>query len=62
MVSEIVTYLKRQYPAAQGAEIANYLVALYCPVVNQDAAFSDAEKADRLFAFSSRVMQTLANQ
>ena len=62
VVSEIVTQVKRQYPAAQDAEIVNYLVTLYCPVVNQDAALSDAEKADRLSAFSSRVMQTLASR
>jgi len=62
VVSEIVTQVKRQYPTAQDAEIVNYLVTLYCPVVNQDAALSDAEKADRLSAFSSRVMQTLASR
>ena len=62
VVSEIVTQVKRRYPAAQDAEIVNYLVTLYCPVVNQDAALSDAEKADRLSAFSSHVMQALANQ
>jgi len=46
------------YPAAQDAEIVN----LYCPVVNEDAALSDAEKVDRLSAFSPHVMQALANQ
>jgi hypothetical protein len=62
VVSEMITQVKRQYPAAQDAEIANYLITLYCPVVNQDAALSDAEKADRLSAFSARVMQALANR
>ena len=50
------------YPAAQDAEIVNYLVTLYCPVVNEDAALSDGEKVDRLSAFSPHVMQALADQ
>ena len=62
VVPQIIAGLKRKYPAAQDAEIANYLVTLYCPVVNRDASLSDAEKADRLSAFSSQIMQTLAGQ
>ena len=61
-VPEIVTQLRRRYPTAQDAEIADYLVTLYCPVVNRDAALSDAEKANRLSAFSSQIVQTLAGQ
>jgi hypothetical protein len=62
VVSEIVTSVKRKYPAAQDAEIANYLVTLYCPVVDQNATLSDSEKASRLSAFSSRIMQTLGSR
>lgn len=62
VVPEIVTRLKRKYPAAQDAEITNYLVTLYCPVVDKDAALSDSEKAARLGAFSSQIMQTLASR
>ena len=61
VVPQIIAQLKRKYPVAQDAEIANYLVTLYCPVVNRDASLSDAEKADRLSAFSSQIMQTLAS-
>jgi hypothetical protein len=62
VVPEIVAQLKRKYPTAQDAEITNYLVTLYCPVVNGDAALSDPEKIARLSAFSSQVMQTLAGR
>ena len=60
LVPEIVAQLKAKYPAAQDAEIANYLVTAYCPVVNRDASLSDGEKADRLSALASAVMQSLA--
>ena len=60
VVPEIIAGLRRKYPAAQDAEITNYLVTVYCPVVNQNAALNDAEKAGRLAAFSSQVMQSLA--
>jgi hypothetical protein len=62
VASEIVTQLRRRYPTARDAEIANYLVTLYCPVVNRDAALSDAEKAGRLSEFSTQIMQMLASR
>lgn len=58
---EIIFRLRRRYPAAQDAEITNYLVAAYCPVVNRDAALDEAGKAARLGAFSSEVMRMLAS-
>lgn len=62
VVPEIIAQLRQRYPTAQDAEIANYLVTVYCPVLDKDAALSDAEKADRLSAFSSQIMQSLANR
>jgi hypothetical protein len=62
VVPEIVAGLRRRYPGAQDAEIANYLVTLYCPVVNRDAALSDSEKSGRLGAFASQVMLMLARR
>jgi hypothetical protein len=62
VVPEIVSQLRRKYPWAHDAEIANYLVTLYCPVIARDASLSDSEKADRLGAFSSQVMQMLATR
>jgi hypothetical protein len=59
VVPEIIFQLKRKYPTTQDAEIADYLVTLYCPVVNQDAALSDSGRADRLASFASHVMQAL---
>jgi hypothetical protein len=62
VVPEIIAQLKHRYPAAQDAEITDHLVSLYCPVVNRDGGLSDAEKADRLAAFSEQVMQSLAGR
>jgi len=62
VVPEIIAQLKRKYPAAQDAGITNYLVTLYCPVVDKNASLSDAEKSARLGAFSSQVMQSLASR
>ena len=62
VVPEIIAQLKRKYPAVQDAEITNYLVTLYCPVVDKNASLSDAEKSARLGAFSSQVMQSLASR
>jgi len=62
VVPEIIAQLKRKYPAAQDAEITNYLVTLYCPMVDKDAALSDTEKSAQLGAFSSQVMQSLASR
>lgn len=62
VVTEIIAQLRRKYPTAQDAEITNYLVTIYCPVVNQNASLSDQDKADRLSVFSSQIMQTLAGR
>jgi hypothetical protein len=62
VVPEIIAELKRKYPTAHDAEIANYLVTLYCPIVDRDAALSDVEKSARLGAFSSQIMESLASR
>ncbi len=59
-VSEIVGRLKRDNPGVRDAEVTNYLVTLYCPVVDRNHSLSEEEKRARLLAFSSRVMQELA--
>lgn len=57
-VPEIVRDLRQRFPAAGSAEIVNYLVTAYCPVVNQATGLGDAEKQARLAAFSSTVFST----
>lgn len=56
-VPEIVSQLRQAHPRASAAEIANVLVAVYCPVVNGNASLGEAQKRARLTAFSSRLMQ-----
>ncbi|WP_431285525.1 hypothetical protein ACQW02_12250 [Humitalea sp. 24SJ18S-53] len=55
-VPDIVRDLRQRYPAAGSADIVNYLVTAYCPVVNQLTGLGEAEKQARLAAFSSTVM------
>lgn len=54
-VPDIVRDLRQRYPAAGSAEIVNFLVTAYCPVVNLASGLGDAEKQARLMAFSSSV-------
>lgn len=58
-VPKLVGSVKRKYPNASNAEVTNYLVTLYCPALEQNAALSEGEKRARLEAFSSRIMREL---
>lgn len=55
-VPELVADLRSRHPTASGAAIANYLVTAYCPVVNRLAGLGEAEKRQRLSAFSSTAL------
>lgn len=43
--------LRARYPGVEDAEIVNYLVTAYCPVVN-DMKVSDADKQARMSRFT----------
>ena len=45
--------LRARYPGVENAEIVNYIVTAYCPVVNAESGLSDAEKQARLSSFVS---------
>ena len=47
--------LKRKYPKATTAEIVNYMVTAYCPIVAKEDALSDAEKRNLLDQYSQQV-------
>ena len=51
----LVQNLRQSYPAAENAEIVNYLVAAFCPMVNQLNGLGDAEKQGRIDAFARQV-------
>lgn len=59
-VPGIIFRLKRKYPDASDAEVTNYLVTLYCPVVDKSTGLSDDQKKARIAAFSMQIMQDLA--
>jgi hypothetical protein len=56
-VPDIVTQLRQAHPGASAAEIVNFLVTAYCPVVNGNPSLGEGQKRARLTAFSSRLMQ-----
>lgn len=59
-IPEMVSQLRQSHPGATAAEIVNFLVTAYCPVVNGNASLGEGQKRARLTAFSSRLMQELA--
>jgi hypothetical protein len=59
-VPDIVAGLRRRYPDAPAAEIVNYLVTVYCPVVAARADLDEAGKRARLDTFASQVLAIAA--
>lgn len=53
-VPEIVAGLRQRHPGVQNAELVNYLVTAYCPVVDRMSGLGDAEKKSRLDRFASQ--------
>lgn len=61
-VPRILGRLSRHHPRASNAEFTNYLITLYCPVVQADASLTPSQKRERLQRFSSSLMRNLAGQ
>ena len=57
-VGVAISDLHRKYPAATDAEIANFLVAAYCPAVASQG-FSGAAASEKVNAFSALVDKRL---
>src|SRR5271165_1212036 len=55
----VIADLRSRYPQVENAEIANYLITAYCPVIAQTTALSEAEKKAQLDGFVSQLMQKL---
>jgi hypothetical protein len=58
-VPGIIDDLRRRYPGIENAEISNYLVATYCPIVARLNGLGDAEKRARIQRFESDVSRTI---
>ncbi len=53
-IAAIVHAIRSNHPAVKNAELVNYLVAGYCPVVMHLSGLSDAEKTSRIDRFTQR--------
>ncbi|MCW2273740.1 hypothetical protein GJ654_17080 [Rhodoblastus acidophilus] len=49
--------LRARYPGVENAELVNYIVTAFCPVVSHMTGMSDAEKPARLNGFVQDLMQ-----
>jgi len=56
----IIEDLRRRYPSVRNAEVTNYLVTAYCPLVARLTGLSEAEKKARMDRFASQVDRLLA--
>jgi hypothetical protein len=57
-VPGVLGFLKEQFPSASKAQLANYLIAAYCPVVKADAALNEEEKQARVREFADKVVSS----
>jgi hypothetical protein len=56
---KIIARLKARYPEASNAEISNYLITAYCPVVETTPGLTEAAKSLRMRRFSRQVESRL---
>jgi hypothetical protein len=58
-ISNAIAKLRERYPGAESAELVNYLVTAYCPVVEKLPILTDTDKTGRMRVFAAQVMQRL---
>lgn len=56
----IVNSIRLAHPNASAAEITNFVLTLYCPLVRHNAALSEDQKRERLKAFSAELMKQVS--
>ena len=59
-VSKIISSVRSKHPHASDAQITNFVVTIYCPVLQKNAALSEWEKRARLKRMSSKLLSSLA--
>jgi hypothetical protein len=55
----VIDDLRRRYPGVENAELSNYLVTAYCPVVARLTGLDGAEKQARIDNFARRTRQMI---
>jgi hypothetical protein len=55
----IIYSLRSKYPHSTDAEVTNYLITAYCPVINREAALSENQKRRSLERFADQVRARL---
>lgn len=58
-VPDIAAWIRNAHPHASDAQIVNYLVTTYCPVIARNASMSEQEKKNALRAFARRTTRKL---
>ena len=51
--------LRKRYPGAESAEIVNYMIGAYCPIVAGRSDLSDADKQSLIARFVTNLMQAV---
>jgi len=55
----MITDLRNRYPKVENAEIVNYIITAYCPVIARTVALSEAEKKAKMDQFVRQLMQKI---
>jgi hypothetical protein len=54
-IPSLVHALRKKFPTSTDAEITDYLITAYCPVLNQKAELSDDQRKAQLEQFGDQV-------
>lgn len=55
----IMLHLKTRYPGVENAEIANYILTGYCPLVAKDSSLSEEQKQAKMDEFVRQLFQII---
>jgi hypothetical protein len=58
-IAVLVTDLRARYQGVENAEIVNYLMTAYCPIVAKLSGLGEGEKRARMDQFVSQLTQTV---
>jgi hypothetical protein len=58
-VPSIIFSLRKKYPHASDAEITNYMITAYCPVLNRKTGLTGAQRKSDLEKFANQVRARL---
>jgi hypothetical protein len=58
-IPSLIHALHKRFPHSTNAEITDYLITAYCPVLNRKRALSDSQRKSRLEQFGDQVRSSL---